>query len=236
MKRYIPNILTLLNLFCALPAIESALAYDFHQTAFWMSLSLLFDFTDGLAARAFKSDSQLGVQLDSLADVVSFGVVPSFVLYKQMHIFVPPGDSWLEYSPYLAFLISLGSAFRLARFNLDQTQSYDFRGLPTPSSAIFVMGIPFLIEFFGKEHFRLIYFMPLPVVLFWVMNSNVRLFGFKVRKPDPGIWLKVLFLLLTLVFLLLLKLAGLSFVILLYVVLSICFYHPKKIGKNEIQG
>lgn len=232
MKRYIPNTLTLLNLACALPAIESALAYNFHLTALWMGLSLVFDFLDGFAARVLKVNSDMGVQLDSLADVVSFGVVPSFVLYRLMHIFVPPSDPLLEYTPYLAFFISMGAALRLARFNLDQTQSHDFRGLPTPSASMFVMGIPFLIDLFGKENFKLLYLIPLPLMLFWMMNTNIRLFSLKVKRHDKQLWLKVLFLALSLVFLFSFKLAGLSFVILLYILLSLIFYHPQIVQRE----
>lgn len=236
MKRSIPNTLTLLNLFCALPAIESALSYNFYQTVFWMSLSLLFDFLDGFVARVLGAASPLGVQLDSLADVVSFGVVPSFVLYKLMCIYVPPGDEWMEFLPYFSFLIALGAAYRLARFNLDTTQSHDFRGLPTPSAAIFVMGIPFLVDFIGKTHFKLVYFILLPALLFWVMNSDIRLFSLKFKSQDPYLWLKLVFILGTLVILGVLKLAGLSFVILLYVVLSKLFYNSNTYNEHEISS
>lgn len=236
MKHHIPNILTLLNLFCALPAIESALSYDFHRCAFWMGLSLLFDFSDGFAARVLKSDSRLGLQLDSLADVVSFGVVPSFILYKLIRIFVPPGGFLLlEYTPYLSFLIAMGAAYRLARFNLDSTQSGDFKGLPTPSAAVFVMGIPFFIDLFGRENFRLLYLIPLPFMLFWIMNSDIRLFALKSKKHGGYFWLKGIFLFLSIALLFGFGMAALSFIILLYIMMSIVFYHPNK-ANHEISS
>ncbi|MFN4299157.1 MAG: CDP-alcohol phosphatidyltransferase family protein [Thermaurantimonas sp.] len=231
-----PNFLTLLNLLCALPAIESALVYNFYGTAFWMGLSLVFDFFDGLAARALGCTSPLGAQLDSLADVVSFGVVPSLVLYKVLQTYIPPEVPELGLLPYLAFGIAGGAAYRLGRFNVDASQTLDFKGLPTPSMAIFVLGIPFFIESKGRDILSLPMLALLPIFLIWIMNSNIRLFALKFKRNDTYLWLKLLFLLLSSVGLLLWKLAALSFVILLYTLLSIVFYRPSKKIKNEISS
>ncbi|WP_277028514.1 CDP-alcohol phosphatidyltransferase family protein [Thermaurantimonas aggregans] len=231
-----PNLLTLLNLLCALPAIESALAYNFYETAFWLGLSLVFDFLDGFAARALGCTSPLGAQLDSLADVVSFGVVPSLVLYKVLQTYIPPEIPELNLLSYLAFGIAGGAAFRLGRFNLDASQTSDFKGLPTPSMAIFVLGIPFFIEKNGREVLNLQLLALLPIVLIWTMNSNIRLFALKFKKMDHYLWLKAIFLLLSALSLFFWKLAALSFVILLYVFLSLVFYRPIKIKENEISS
>lgn len=236
MRCYLPNLLTLLNLICALPALESAMTYNFYGTAFWMGLSLVFDFLDGFVARALGCTSPLGVQLDSLADVVSFGVVPSIVLYKIMKTFIPPEFPEMEFLPYIAFGLAGGAAYRLGRFNLDTNQTSDFRGLPTPSMAIFILGIPFLIESVGRESLKLSQLALLPILLVWIMNSNIRLFGLKFKKGDSYLWLKILFVMLAAIALLLWKLAALSFVILLYIFLSIVFYRPSKPATNEISS
>lgn len=236
MKCYLPNLLTLLNLLCALPAIESALSYNFYSTAFWMGLSLVFDFLDGFVARALGCTSPLGAQLDSLADVVSFGVVPSMVLYKVFQTYIPPEVPELGLLPYLAFAIAGGAAYRLGRFNLDASQSSDFKGLPTPSMALFVLGIPFIIESNGRDVLNLPLLTLLPMVLIWIMNSNFRLFALKFKKMDHYLWLKAIFLLLSALSIFLWKLAALSFVILLYVFLSLVFYRPVKIKENEISS
>lgn len=99
----------------------------------WMGLGLIFDFLDGFVARLLKAQSALGKQLDSLADLVSFGVFPSFLIFQLF-----PEDSTLK---YLSFVIALASAWRLATFNLDTTQTQEFKGLPTPANAMFIIGI-----------------------------------------------------------------------------------------------
>lgn len=236
MKRHIPNMLTLMNLFCALPALDAASRADFHTTLFWMILSLAFDFLDGLVARWLDVATPLGVQLDSLADVVSFGVVPSMVLFKIAVTYVPPELQLLEIVPYLSFIVAAGAAFRLARFNLDVDQTKDFKGLPTPSCAILVIGIPFIIEVVGREVLQLYHFVIIPFLLIWFMNADFRLFSLKLSHADSFLWLKGVFVLAAVVILVWFKKAGLSAVVLLYILLSILFYHPTKSIHHEIQS
>lgn len=219
-----------------MPALDAAVKSDFHTAFFWMTLSLAFDFLDGMVARWLKVSNPLGLQLDSLADMVSFGVVPSMVLFNIAYTYVPLEIKLFEIIPYLSFLVAAGAALRLARFNLDPSQTKDFKGLPTPSNAILVMGIPFVIEAAGREIFQLYHFVLIPVFLAWIMNVNLRLFSLKISRSDSFLWLKVLFLIASVVLLFWFGKASISAIVLLYILLSFFFYHPAKSISHEIQN
>ena len=138
-KKNIPNIFTLANLACGLlgtvwvfegrPADASCLIW----------LAAAFDFLDGFLARMLKANTETGKQLDSLADLVSFGVLPSFIFFHLLRHELPA--PW----PYLAFATALCSALRLAKFNTDESQKTEFKGLPTPANALLVSSIPFIL-------------------------------------------------------------------------------------------
>ena len=138
-KKHIPNSLTCCNLICGCMATGAA----FHQHYFWALLMIcagaVFDFFDGMVARLLGVSSPIGKELDSLADVVTFGVAPSaivFGLFCEVHypeLLVP----FMKNIPYTAFLMAAFSALRLAKFNLDERQTSSFIGLPTPANALF---------------------------------------------------------------------------------------------------
>ena len=136
-KRNIPNIITLANLTCGLFAIIFAFQGDLKVASFCVFLGAFFDFFDGLAARLLKVSGELGKQLDSMADMVTFGVLPALFLFKWAAL-TPSNLHWLAYS---AVLIPVFAAFRLAKFNLDSTQSDAFIGLPTPAAALLTVTI-----------------------------------------------------------------------------------------------
>ncbi|HCM74841.1 MAG TPA: CDP-diacylglycerol--serine O-phosphatidyltransferase [Cytophagales bacterium] len=137
--RHLPNFLTLSNLFCGCLGILFAREFPLYAPAYFVWLACVFDFFDGFAARALKTTSPIGKELDSLADMVSFGVLPAMTMY-----------TWLQqtstniYLPYVAFLIAIFSALRLAKFNIDENQKDTFIGLPTPANALFITGLVFL--------------------------------------------------------------------------------------------
>ncbi|MCB0491898.1 MAG: CDP-diacylglycerol--serine O-phosphatidyltransferase [Cyclobacteriaceae bacterium] len=139
LAQHIPNVLTLSNLLCGCIGILLAREFPLYVPAYLVWLACVFDFFDGFAARMLKTTSSIGKELDSLADMVSFGVLPSMVMF-----------TWLEksapgtYIPYIAFLIALFSALRLAKFNVDENQTDSFIGLPTPANALFITGLVFL--------------------------------------------------------------------------------------------
>lgn len=161
-KNQIPNLLTLSNLFCGCLAIKYAFEWDLVMAAYLVGLAAVFDFFDGFAARLLKVSGEMGKQLDSLADMVSFGVVPGVVMFQVlklssfMHTFQYNENIYeaLDTITYLAFLIPVLSAYRLAKFNIDNRQSDKFIGLPTPANAIFFCSLGLL--FYQENDLQLI--------------------------------------------------------------------------------
>ena len=141
-KAQIPNLFTMLNLFCGCVALVMVSENNFAWSFFFVSLGIFFDFFDGFFARKFDVAGPLGVQLDSLADMVTSGVVPGFVM---LCLLSNSNHSAFHYLPYLGFLITLGACYRLAKFNIDERQSDSFIGLPTPANALFITSLPLVI-------------------------------------------------------------------------------------------
>ncbi len=143
----IPNLFSLGNLLCGCIATLNIIEANFYPAAILVGVACVFDFLDGFAARGLKQGSPMGKELDSLADLVTFGVVPGMVMFQLIRYgaiqHVDDYSSWmLPYLPYAGFLIPLFSGLRLAKFNVDTRQSESFIGLPTLANAIFIMGIP----------------------------------------------------------------------------------------------
>lgn len=139
--KHIPNGLTLLNLLSGVIGISFVLNGNVLSGAYFIVLSAVFDFFDGFAARLLKVSGELGKQLDSLADCVSFGVLPGFILFQ-----LTSEATNNTYLPYLTLIVPLMSAMRLAKFNIDTRQSDRFIGLPTPANALFISTLPYLAE------------------------------------------------------------------------------------------
>ncbi|MEO1300930.1 MAG: CDP-diacylglycerol--serine O-phosphatidyltransferase [Bacteroidota bacterium] len=140
MKRYVPNVLTLLNLASGSIGVILTLKDNLIYGALCINLGALFDFLDGLLARSFCYASDFGKHLDSLADLISFGFLPSVIMYTLIEL-----QTHSLHLPYMALLITLFSALRLARFNLDDAPLETFVGLPTPANAIFISTLPFMM-------------------------------------------------------------------------------------------
>jgi len=231
-RRHIPNFLTLMNLLMGCMALVMVFRHDFALTAIFVSLAAIFDFFDGLAARALKVTSAIGKELDSLCDVVSFGVVPGFVMYHMITFEV--GSRMLQPNPnhpafylaWLAFLIPLLSAFRLAKFNLDQRQSYGFIGLPTPANALVIIFFPLAIKSTVFPALRSFFSQPivlaiLCIVFSTLLISNLHLMAFKFKNLS---WrqnkIKFIFLIITFLALALLRFWTAPFLLLIYLTLS----------------
>lgn len=138
-KKHIPNSLTCCNLMCGCMATGAAFYGNYRWAIVMIIVGAVFDFFDGMVARLLHVSSPIGKELDSLADVVTFGVAPSAILFHLFHCvhypeFIQPIEDFL---PYTAFLIAAFSALRLAKFNLDERQTSSFIGLPTPANALF---------------------------------------------------------------------------------------------------
>ncbi len=211
------------------------------EAGIFMALGIFFDFFDGLAARMLNVSSEMGKQLDSLADVVTSGVVPGIVMFQLLNaqnidLSIFNNAVNVEWFAYLGFLITLGSAYRLAKFNIDENQSDKFIGLPTPANAILILSIPFIIEFGNQEWLSSIFKSELfliPLTLFSViaLNMNIELFSLKLKslsfKENKLIFL---FLIASLVLLILLKFLAIPLIILSYILVSILF--KKNTAKN----
>lgn len=156
--RQIPNLLTLSNLLCGCLAINYAFDWEMTMAVYMVGLSAIFDFLDGFVARLLKVTGEMGKQLDSLADVVSFGVVPGVMAFQliKLSLFTDvvnhEGDIYhiMDSLAYLAFFIPVLSAYRLAKFNIDTRQTDKFIGLPTPANAVFISSLV-LLFFQGNE-------------------------------------------------------------------------------------
>lgn len=224
-KAQVPNSITLLNLFCGCIAVVMVAKDDFQLAFFFVCLGIFFDFFDGFFARKFNVSSPLGLQLDSLADMVTSGVVPGFVMFKilsQLGLFESG-----SYIPYLGFLITLGACYRLAKFNIDTRQSDSFIGLPTPANALFITSLPLIAEVYYTHPFAVILsnqFFLIAVTLFsaYIMNAEIPLFSLKIKNFSFSKYkLQIGFLAAAVLLLVFFQYLGIPIVILLYILLSI---------------
>jgi CDP-diacylglycerol--serine O-phosphatidyltransferase len=226
LKKNIPNLITLLNLLCGCIALVFAGEANFEMAFFFVCLGIFFDFFDGFFARLFHVSSPLGLQLDSLADMVTSGVVPGFVLFKMLSNSVN-SDPSLMYLPYLGFIITLGSCYRLANFNIDTRQTDTFIGLPTPANALFILSLPLLLK--NSDSLIVLELLINPWVLLfismlsaYILNAEIPLFALKIKKfnlKDNA--LQLFFLLISILLLAYLQFAGVALTIAFYVLLSI---------------
>lgn len=229
MKQYIPNSITLLNLFCGCCAIVALLHDQIAWTLILLALGITADYLDGMAARALQVKSLLGKELDSLADLVSFGVLPGMMLYYLLEQSVAsdaPGQLQLTWRFTPAFLLTLFAALRLAKFNLDIRQTDDFLGLPTPSATVFVAGLLAMYHYDSLQLSGLIanrWFLYLVIgLLCWLLVSEIPMFSLKFTKAGwRGNELKIGSMLLALLLLLLLGPAAPALIILLYVLFNL---------------
>jgi len=247
MKKHLPNALTCLNLLCGCvaltfilgsnPAQTGAAAAGFAhmfsvatwqplvQAAYLIGIAAVADFFDGLVARALHVSSPIGKDLDSLADMVSFGVVPGAILFKLLQLVLP-----MHHLPvglaYGAFTVSIFSALRLAKFNNDTRQTTSFIGLPTPACTLVVGSLPLILAH-DSFHITGIILNPwvllgLTLLLSGLLVAEIPLFALKfknLRWQDNGV--QFIFLLLALVLLVVLQATAIPLIVLLYVLLSV---------------
>lgn len=235
MKKQIPNIITLLNLFSGCIAIVMAFNGNFKAVVFFVLLAAVFDFLDGFVARLLGVSSKLGVELDSLADVVSFGVAPAmavFVLLQnliQLPSFLLPAK---EVIPFMAFLIPVFSAYRLAKFNIDERQTSSFLGLPTPANALFWISFVYANQTTGTHDIFYFYLtLILIIALSLLMISELPMFSLKIKKLQiKGNEPQLILLALTVIFILLKGIKGVALSILAYIAISAVMTKGKKIN------
>lgn len=234
-KQHIPNFITLLNLLSGIVAVLFAAVNQLELAAYFVFIGIFFDFLDGLAARLLKVQGELGKQLDSLADMITSGVVPGIVIFQLLRqstgqltesIWFSTLDS-LEWLPFIGLLIPLAAAYRLANFNLDERQTTLFIGLPTPAMSLFVLSLPLILLYSDNELIKPLilnkYFLiVITLVLSFLMNADLKLFSLKIKNFSlKNNRIQFLFLLLSIVVIILLKFVAVPVIILLYILLSV---------------
>lgn len=243
LKAYIPNGLTLLNLLCGTIAVVFAVNNNFILTSVFVFLGVFFDFFDGFLARKLNVQSELGVQLDSLADMVTSGLVPGVVMFKLLTLtatapdFISLSDSWnsslnantIRLAPFalVGFVITLGSAYRLAKFNIDEDQQTYFKGLPTPANALLILSLPLIVEYNNSDMFNTIiinkWFLILVSFLSaYLLNSNIKLFALKFKDWSfKNNAVRYIFLAMAVVLLVVFKFAAIPLIIVFYIISSL---------------
>ena len=225
LKRHLPNAVTCLNLLCGCLALTNIFAGRLEIGAWFVAAAAAADFVDGLLARALRVSSAIGKDLDSLADMVSFGVVPGAIFFQLLTRGMGSG-SLPEWVPYIGFLVSIFSALRLAKFNNDTRQTTSFIGLPTPACTLVVAALPLILAYdqFGLAPIILhpALLLGLTVLLSGLLVAELPLFALKFKNLR---WAdnrrRFMFLLLTAGLLLVLRAAAVPLVVLLYVLLSV---------------
>ncbi|XCI74881.1 MAG: CDP-alcohol phosphatidyltransferase family protein [Flavobacteriales bacterium] len=227
MKRHLPNVLTLANLFCGCIATVLLLEGPYYTWAALMTaFSLIFDFLDGLFARILHAKSPMGKELDSLADIVSFGLVPGIIVFTFLKNDLGK-DHFLEYA-WAAFFITLFSAWRLAHFNLDIYQNENFKGLATPVNTLFFMALTITkSEDPGYALIQTIINSPILILTItfiscYLLVSTIPMFSLKFKSFS---WNenkhRYIFLVLAGLFLIILRSSALPCIIILYIITSI---------------
>ncbi|MUH36613.1 phosphatidylserine synthase [Zobellia amurskyensis] len=238
MKKYIPNLITLLNVFCGCIATVFAVSNQLEMAALFVFLGIFFDFFDGLAARVLNVQSELGVQLDSLADMITSGLVPGIVMFQLLNMSMSGG--WhngegasfsflylLDFVPLFGFLITLGSAYRLAKFNIDENQVSSFVGLPTPANALLILSLALILQYHNNEMLSEFILNPwflifMTLLSTYLLNANIELFALKFKTwsfKDNAV--RYIFLIVSAVLLLTLRVLAVPVIIVFYVVAAL---------------
>lgn len=241
-KNYIPNFVTLLNLFCGSIAVTFAVHNNFVAASVFVFLGIFFDFFDGLLARKLNVQSELGVQLDSLADMVTSGLVPGIVMFKliSMSVNAPEivtqehwnsnfsfSDLNIEPIALIGLFITLASAYRLAKFNIDEDQQTYFKGLPTPANTLLVLSLPLIIEFQNSTFATSLllnqwFLIAFTLLSCYLLTSNIKLLALKFKDFSfANNMYRYILIILTIVLLVLFQFMAIPIIILSYILLSL---------------
>lgn len=238
--KYLPNAITLLNVLFGSVGCVFAVLNRMEWAALFFILGVVCDFADGLLARKLGVQSELGIQLDSLADMITSGLLPGLVMCQLLGMSQSGGwnsgsffvnalstEGWLEaWFPFLGLLITLASGIRLARFNIDENQVNSFIGLPTPANALMILSLPLILLYNGSEFTNSVILNPwilsgITLLSSYLLNAPLELFALKFDNysfRDNG--LKYIFLLVGLVLVLTLQFLAVPLIVLFYVLTS----------------
>lgn len=241
-KKHIPNLITLLNLSAGLLAVIAIFKGYYDEAFIFVCLGIFFDFWDGFLARKLHVSGELGLQLDSLADMVTSGVVPGLMMFRlietiqntQPQYNVTEDTIYMGMIPYFGFLITIASAYRLAKFNIDKRQIDSFIGLPTPANALLIMSIPMIQYVNAYDWVTDLLNNPFVLLLItflsaYFLNANIPLFSLKLKSFG---WkeakLQYSFMGFAIVLFLFLDFIAIPIIVLSYVLLSIIINSKSK--------
>lgn len=237
--KYIPNLFTLGNLFCGLIALLFVFQNDIENAAIYVVLGIILDFFDGFLARILRVSGELGKQLDSLADLVTSGVVPGFVM---LYLIAENSSSVIRFNALetttwvgfkvsalslIGLLITLSAAYRLAKFNIDTKQKDSFIGLPTPAVSLFVISLPLIATYSDFDGIKELlknnlFLISVTLVLSYLMNANIQLLALKFKSFSwRGNEYRFTLIGLSFILLVFLKILAIPLIIAVYVILSI---------------
>ncbi len=227
LKKHIPNFITLLNLFCGSIAVIFAVNGNMKLTVLFAFLGIFFDFFDGLLARKLKVDGELGLQLDSLADVVTSGLVPGLVMFYLFNLSNSEASGFNSYLPYFGLLITIASAYRLAKFNISTNQSDSFIGLPTPANALLILSLPLIMEFQNNDIMNAIilnkwFLIAITIISSYLLNAKISLLALKFKKwsfKDNAA--RYVLIILSIILLVIFQFAAIPLIILCYIFISL---------------
>ncbi len=235
-KKQIPNFITLMNLFSGIIAVVFALNSDYYTAFYFLLLGIVFDFFDGFVARLLNVSSNLGLQLDSLADMVTSGLVPGVVMYRLLLESQGIGNYHLNIETFfnaqhcialIGFTITLASCYRLAKFNIDSEQKEEFKGLPTPANAILIVSTALIINSNTLDHKlefldSLIFLVSLTFISSYLLNSPVRLIALKFLNFSlRGNIFRYILIVTSICLFVILNIYALPIIIFFYILLSI---------------
>lgn len=221
MKKHIPNILTLSNLLAGCIGLVYAFNGNLVYASYAIWIAAIFDFLDGFSARMLKVSSPIGKELDSLADMVTFGVLPSVILFQMI------GNKPYEYLSYGVFILALFSALRLAKFNVDTEQTTTFIGMPTPAAAFFVSGLPFWMTALPQLE-NWIVILIIATVLAALLVIPLKMLALKFENFSIGQnWHRFLLIIISVILFAFFRAQSLPLIIILYLIISLISTKPK---------
>ncbi|NDW10254.1 CDP-diacylglycerol--serine O-phosphatidyltransferase [Dysgonomonas sp. 520] len=233
MKKHIPNLFTCLNLFSGCIACTMAFQGEYFWVVFFVILGSIFDFFDGFMARLLKAYSDIGKELDSLADLVSFGVAPSLIVFHYITSALGAESalhSLQNILPYFAFVLTIFSALRLAKFNIDTRQTTSFIGLPTPANALFWISLCYGLNEKFVASDTIVYIIIVLIVIFsLLMVSEIPMFSLKVKNLKlKGNELKYLLIIFCIAAIAIWQIMGIAATIIFYIALTLVSYKKVK--------
>ena len=221
MSKHIPNLLTILNLICGCIALYFTFQDELVLTAYLIGFAVIFDFMDGAAARLLNVSNPIGKELDSLADMVSFGLVPGAVVFNLLE-----GSTLSKYS-YIALIIPIFSAYRLAKFNVDENQNENFIGLPTPANCLVFISIPLISTFNSESTIAYLFEIPeilliITILMSMALVSRINLFSLKFKNLKfKDNKFRFIFITMSIILLTFIEFSAIPIIILIYMMMSI---------------